>query len=129
MGGKRKKYTKPFKREAVSLVLEKGMSRHAVERQLGLGNGVVHRWVKEFQEDPHDCFPGNGNLKPHELENEMILAEDIYTKSGMFLLPKGARLSNNMIKRIIKINNLDPIKGGVTINKPHVNQGVLNAQV
>jgi hypothetical protein len=35
----------------------------------------------------------------------------------MFLLPKGAKLSAGMIKRIIKIDSLDPIKDGVAVNK------------
>ena len=96
MGAKRKRYTQTFKREAVSLVLEKGMTRHAVERQLGLANGLVHRWVKEFQADPSSCFPGNGNLKPHELEiarlrrkNTLLERELEIVKKAVAIFSKG----------------------------------------
>ncbi len=68
-------------------------------------------------------------IKPHELAQDMILAEDIHTRSGMFLLPKGAKLSINMIKRINKINSLDPITGGIAVNRQIKNQGVVNAAI
>jgi len=56
-------------------------------------------------------------VRPFELEVGMILSSDIYTNSGMFLLPKGAKLSAGMIKRIMKIDSLDPVKDGVKVNK------------
>ena len=62
-------------------------------------------------------------LKPHELEDGMIITNDIYTKSGMFLLPKGAKLSYNMIKRINKISVLDPIKDGVSVSRAFNKKG------
>lgn len=49
------------------------------------------------------------------LREGMIVASDIYTKSGMFLLPKGAKLSKGMISRITKIDSVDKIQRGVEI--------------
>jgi response regulator RpfG family c-di-GMP phosphodiesterase len=54
-------------------------------------------------------------IKVFELEPGMIVASDIFTGSGMFLLPKGAKLSSGMIKRLIKIDKVDPIPIGVQV--------------
>lgn len=54
-------------------------------------------------------------LKPAELQEGMVVAGDIRTKHGMFLLPSGAKLSKGMIKRITKIHAADPILNGVEV--------------
>ncbi len=70
MGGMRRKrtYNKEFKREAVRLVIEEGHSARTVERKLGIGKGVVYKWVHEYNADPEHPFPGKGQLKPPEHE-------------------------------------------------------------
>ncbi|MCX6826230.1 MAG: response regulator [candidate division Zixibacteria bacterium] len=50
-----------------------------------------------------------------ELKNNMVVAENIYTDSGMFVLPRDARLSMEMITCIIKIARYDPISKGITV--------------
>jgi response regulator RpfG family c-di-GMP phosphodiesterase len=60
-------------------------------------------------------------VKAIDLEKDMVVAEDIYTQSGMFVLPRGARLSSDMIGRIIKIDRFDSIAKGIAVykqNKP-----------
>lgn len=54
-------------------------------------------------------------VRPAELQEGVVVAEDISTKHGMFLLPKGAKLSKGMIKRIRKIHEADPILNGVKV--------------
>lgn len=91
--------------------------------------------VKKFIE--HDLaqnfvYPESSDtitVRPFELEVGMILASDIFTKSGMFLLPKGAKLSSGMIRRIIKIDSLDPIREGVSVNKQSALKEGENASV
>jgi response regulator RpfG family c-di-GMP phosphodiesterase len=56
-------------------------------------------------------------LKTINLENGMVVAENIYSNSGMFVLPKGARLSPEMIARLIKIDKFDQISRGITVYK------------
>jgi response regulator RpfG family c-di-GMP phosphodiesterase len=69
-------------------------------------------------------------IKVFELEPGMIVASEIYTGSGMFLLPKGAKLSSGMIKRLIKIDKVDPIPMGVQVLLPPVNsRGISNGTV
>ncbi len=54
-------------------------------------------------------------VKAINLEKNMVVAENIYTNSGMFVLPRGARLSPEMIARIVKIDKFEPISRGITV--------------
>jgi response regulator RpfG family c-di-GMP phosphodiesterase len=57
----------------------------------------------------HDDSQGIIGLKPEDLNEGMVVAADIRTVNGVFLLPKGAKLSIGMIGRIRKIHAVDPI--------------------
>jgi transposase len=63
----RKKYSKEFKLDAVSLVLDQGYSRAEAARSLGLNGNMLCRWVSEQQSDGQ-AFRGNGKLTPEQEE-------------------------------------------------------------
>ena len=65
---RRKKYSKEFKLDAVSLVLEQSYSRAEAARSLGLNSNMLGRWVLEQQEDGGQAFRGNGKLTPEQEE-------------------------------------------------------------
>jgi transposase len=46
----KKKYSQEFKAEAVKLVLEQGLTRAQVTKDLDLPNGVVGRWIRDLNE-------------------------------------------------------------------------------
>lgn len=62
--------------------------------------------------------------QPDDLIEGMVVVDDIYTQNGMFLLPKGAKLSEGMIIRIRKINAVDAINGDIIVYKMKRNQNV-----
>ena len=62
----RKKYSKEFKLDAVSLVLEQDYSRTEAARNLGINANMLGRWVKESQSDDGQAFRGNGKLAPDQ---------------------------------------------------------------
>ena len=64
----RKKYSKEFKLDAVSLVLEQDYSRAEAARNLGINAQMLGRWVKEHQADQGQAFRGNGKLTPEQEE-------------------------------------------------------------
>ena len=65
----RKRYTKEFKLDAVSLVLEQGHSRSDVANMLDINPNMIGRWVKEYQqEEDGQAFRGNGKLTPEQAE-------------------------------------------------------------
>lgn len=47
----RKRYTKEFKLDAVSLVLAQGYSRTDVAKMLDVNNQMISRWVNEYKHD------------------------------------------------------------------------------
>lgn len=63
-------------------------------------------------------------IQPEEMKEGMVVASDIVTTNGLFLLPKGAKLSRGMISRINKIHAVDPVTHGVKIYKDHVEQSI-----
>jgi len=64
----RKKYSKEFKLDAVSLVLEQGYTRPEAARSLGINTNVIGRWVREHQAGDGQAFRGNGKLTPEQEE-------------------------------------------------------------
>ena len=67
--GRRKKYSKEFKLDAISLVLEQNYSRASAARNLGVNENILGRWVIEYQQDDDgQAFRGNGNLTTEQEE-------------------------------------------------------------
>jgi len=71
----RKKYSKEFKLDAVSLVLEQDYSRVEAARNLGINAHMLGRWVKEHQTDDGQSFRGNGKLTPDQEEIKKLKAQ------------------------------------------------------
>ena len=71
----RKQYTKEFKLDAVSLVLEQGYSRKEASSSLDINAQMLGRWVKENQSDDGQAFRGNGKLTPEQEENKKLKAK------------------------------------------------------
>jgi transposase len=56
-----KKYSKEFKLDAISLVLEQQYSRVETARSLDINPNMIARWIKEHQQDDGgQAFRGNG---------------------------------------------------------------------
>ncbi len=64
----RKKYSKEFKLDAVSLVVDQNYSRVEAARSLGLNSNMLGRWVAEHRDDGGQAFRGNGKLTPEQEE-------------------------------------------------------------
>jgi len=71
----RKKYSKEFKLDAVSLITDQGYSRAEASRSLGINTNMLCRWVQEEQAGDGQAFRGNGNLTPDQEENRKLKAE------------------------------------------------------
>ena len=64
----RKKYSKEFKLDAVSLVTDQGYSRAEASRSLRINANMLCRWVSEHREGDGQSFRGNGKLTPEQEE-------------------------------------------------------------
>ncbi len=89
---KRKQYSKEFKLDAVSLVIEQGYTQAEVARRLEINANMLSRWVRELSDTDGQAFRGNGKLTPEQEENKRLRAEikrlemerDILKKATVF---------------------------------------------
>lgn len=73
----RKQYSKEFKLDAVSLVLEQGYTRAEAARSLEINVSQLGRWIKEYREDDNgQAFRGNGKLTPEQEEIRRLRVEN-----------------------------------------------------
>ena len=64
----RNRYTKEFKLDAVSLVIDQDYSRAEAARSLDINANMLGRWVKEHQLGDGQTFRGNGKLNSEQEE-------------------------------------------------------------
>lgn len=73
----RKHYTKEFKLDAISLVLDQGLMIAEAGRSLGIRANMLGRWVRESQVDTNgQAFRGNEKLTPEQEEIRRLRIEN-----------------------------------------------------
>ncbi len=86
----RKKYTKEFKVDSISLVLEQGYSSEEAARSLGLNVSILRRWIKEHKDQNELAFKGNGKLSEEQAEIRRLREENKRLKMEKEILKKAA---------------------------------------
>jgi len=59
-------------------------------RDLDVHENVLRKWVREFAADPLQAFPGQGQMKPEQLEIERLRREVVKLKAERDILKKAA---------------------------------------
>ena len=85
----RRKFTREFKLEAVRLIKERGVS-YTQASNLGVHQSQLRGWVKALADDPQHAFPGQGQMKPEQLEIAQLKREVIKLKAERDILKKAA---------------------------------------
>jgi transposase-like protein len=67
--------SREFKLEAALLIKDRGVSCSGVGR-LGVHAPQLRDWVKKLSDDPEHAFPGNGRMKPEQLEITRLKREE-----------------------------------------------------
>ena len=88
----RKKYSKEFKLDAVSLVKEQNYKHSEAAKSLGINVNMLGRWIRESDSDDGLAFRGNGKLTPDQEEIRNLKAQvkrlemekDILKKATVF---------------------------------------------
>lgn len=75
MSDKRRKYSQQFKIDAVLLTQREGMTIAQAARDLGIGEQLLGRWKKQYEQDGEQAFPGQGRLKPEDEELRKLKRE------------------------------------------------------
>jgi transposase len=86
----RRKFSQEFKLEAVRLIKDRGVSYVQASEDLGVHTSQLRDWVKKFSDDPQHPFPGNGQMKPEQLEIARLKREVIKLKAERDILKKAA---------------------------------------
>ena len=84
----RRKFSREFKLEAVKMVKERGVAARQVSRDLDINENMLRRWIKELSEDPHEAFPGLGNMKTEQAEIARLQRDDAKVKVQRDILKK-----------------------------------------
>lgn len=92
-----KRYDIEFKTEAVRLASEPGNTQARIERDLGVGQGVISRWKRELQKDGEFAFPGKGRLKAPDEELRSLKSEN-----------ERLRRKRDILKKAVAIFSVDP---------------------
>ena len=86
----RRKFSAEFKREAVRLVREQGLSVAEAARDLDVHENVLRKWIRRFEEDPQHAFPGRGRQTPEQAEIAAPKREVHKLKAEREILKKAA---------------------------------------
>lgn len=71
----RRKYTKEFKRDAISLVTEQNYPCPEAAISLGVNRNILSRWIRELTEKDDSAFRGNGKLTTEQNEIRQLREE------------------------------------------------------
>lgn len=61
-----KKYSKEMKIKASELVVKDGISVKVVAEKFGINQGIVYRWISEYNEYGEEAFIGSGKLRSED---------------------------------------------------------------
>jgi len=68
-------FTREFKRNAVELMVDKGMSAGRVAQELDIHPNLLHQWKRKLLAEGNGAFVGKGNLKPEDAEMRRLRKE------------------------------------------------------
>ena len=87
----RKQYTKEFKLDAISLVVDQGFTIAEAARSLEIRANMLGRWIKENQADNNgQAFRGNGKLTQDQEEIRRLKIENKQLKLERQILKEAA---------------------------------------
>jgi len=84
----RRQFTREFKLEAVRLIKQRGVSYAQASADLGVHPTQLRSWVKQLADDPQHAFPGQGQMKPEQLEIAQLKREVARLKAERDILKK-----------------------------------------
>ncbi len=65
--GKRRKFSDEYKREAVALANQPGVTKAQVGRELGVNANMLTRWGRELRDSGTKAFSGAGRPRDEEM--------------------------------------------------------------
>ena len=84
----RRKYSDEYKREAVRMATQPGVTKSQVASDLGINANLLGRWCKDFSTNGNAAFPGQG--KPRDEEMSQLKRELARVKKERDFLKEAA---------------------------------------
>ena len=88
--GKRQRFTKEFKLEAVRLMKHSGRPAADVARELGIPRNRLYKWGQQLEHHGEAAFPGSGRQAGAEAEVTRLRREVARLKEERDILKKAA---------------------------------------
>ena len=92
---KRKTYSREYKIGAIQMIEQKGMTTREASEALGINEGMLRMWRKEYKKEKLQEFPGNGRMSDKDAEiaklrqeNRRLLAEREILKKATVLFAR-----------------------------------------
>ena len=79
----RRRFTREFKLEAVRLIRDRGVSYAQASQDLSVHPTQLRSWVKALGADPQQAFPGQGQMKPEQLEIAQLCRMNLQVFRGL----------------------------------------------
>ena len=89
---KRKTYCREYKIGAIQMIDQKGMTMREVSEALGINDGMLWRWRKEYKEGKLQSFPGNGRMSDKDAEIARLRQENRRLQVERDILKKATAL-------------------------------------
>ena len=71
----RRRYSKEFELDSISLFNEQGYSRVEATKSLDIGYELLGRWIREYTKDNEDAFRGRVKLRGEQEEIRQLREE------------------------------------------------------
>jgi transposase len=76
---RRRKFSDEYKREAVQMALQPGVTKSQVAQELGINANLLGRWCRDYQANGAAAFPGQGKPRDEEMAS---LKRELSTRRG-----------------------------------------------
>ena len=92
----RRKYSAEFKREAVVLANQPGVTKSQIGRDLGINPNMITRWQRELERNGTKAFLGQGVARDEEMaalkrENARLKKERDFLREAATFFAKGPK--------------------------------------
>ncbi len=107
-----------FRRGTYRKSLEEDVVTYLKANRNVLFQGKIVDYFLEYlkYQDEEDKNAHEMKVDVSDLREGMVLTRDVYTAKGVLLAPKGERLKQSYINRIIQYNRIDPIIEGIYVH-------------
>ena len=96
---KKRTYSRAFKMQALDLVKTGQKSISAIERELGITPGLVHKWEARMKRDGVQAFPGKGHQKEDEEQSRRLKREVEVLRQAREILKKALAIFSSSPER------------------------------